>query len=100
MIENRCYRDELSDSTIDEMAHLFSACFGQPPDRDLAVRIRQKPRVMVPIVYEDGQPIGYKLGYERQRDTFYSWLGGVHPDFRRRGIARELPPTATSGLQG
>lgn len=33
---------------------------------------------------------GFKLGYRRGTTTFYSWLGGVHPDCRRRGIAREL----------
>ena len=37
----------------------------------------------------DGQPVGYKLGYEREGD-FYSWLGGVLPAYRRRGVATWL----------
>ncbi|MBD2703247.1 GNAT family N-acetyltransferase [Spirosoma sp. BT702] len=34
--------------------------------------------------------VGCKLGYERQPGEFYSWLGGVHPDFRGQRIASEL----------
>jgi predicted GNAT superfamily acetyltransferase len=38
---------------------------------------------------EDGALIGFKLGY-RRGTTFYSWLGGVRPSHRRRGLAAEL----------
>lgn len=38
----------------------------------------------------DGELIGFKLGYRRGTTLFYSWLGGVDPDFRRRGIADAL----------
>ncbi|MVM30367.1 GNAT family N-acetyltransferase [Spirosoma sp. HMF4905] len=34
--------------------------------------------------------VGCKFGYERKPGQFYSWLGGVHPDFRGQGIAAEL----------
>jgi predicted GNAT superfamily acetyltransferase len=36
------------------------------------------------------QVVGCKLGYERKPGHFYSWLGGVHPDYRTHGIASEL----------
>ncbi|WP_041257392.1 GNAT family N-acetyltransferase [Fibrella aestuarina] len=39
----------------------------------------------------DGQRVvGCKIGYEWQSGTFYSWLGGVDPAWRGRGIAAEL----------
>ena len=38
----------------------------------------------------DAETIGFKLGYRRGDALFYSWLGGVDPDFRRRGIADAL----------
>lgn len=38
----------------------------------------------------DGEAIGFKLGYRRGPTLFYSWLGGIDPDFRRRGIADAL----------
>lgn len=37
-----------------------------------------------------GELVGFKLGYRRGGALFYSWLGGVDPDWRRRGIADRL----------
>lgn len=42
------------------------------------------------VAYDGNKPIGFKLGYELDSDTFYSWLGGTHPDYRRHGIAQAL----------
>jgi GNAT superfamily N-acetyltransferase len=39
--------------------------------------------------YVDGEPAGFKLGYERDGE-FYSWLGGVLPQYRRSGVAKAL----------
>ncbi len=36
------------------------------------------------------QVLGFKLGYELERDKFYSWMGGVIPTARNYGIASEL----------
>lgn len=38
----------------------------------------------------EGALVGFKLGYRQGTDVFYSWLGGVHPDARRQGIAAAL----------
>jgi predicted GNAT superfamily acetyltransferase len=40
--------------------------------------------------FADGTLAGFKLGYRRGAQLFYSWLGAVHPDARRRGVAAEL----------
>lgn len=34
--------------------------------------------------------IGFKAGYALKAGHYYSWLGGVDPDYLRRGIARRL----------
>ncbi len=47
-----------------------------------------KPQLLL-LAEVDGKPAGFKVGYERD-GYWYSWLGGVHPDFRRMGIARLL----------
>lgn len=39
--------------------------------------------------FVENQLVGFKLGYERD-GQFYSWLGGVLPQFRRSGIAQAL----------
>jgi GNAT superfamily N-acetyltransferase len=34
--------------------------------------------------------VGYKIGYKLNDETFYSWLGGVNPAYRGKGIASAL----------
>lgn len=39
----------------------------------------------------NGEPIGFKLGYDRYCDgSFYSWLGAVLPAGRRQGVAAAM----------
>lgn len=39
----------------------------------------------------DQQVVGFKVGYDRYRDgSFYSWLGGVLPKYRKDSIATQL----------
>ncbi len=47
-------------------------------------------RKLLLVALIEGQVVGYKFGYEERPGRFYSWIGGVDPDFRRRGIARAL----------
>lgn len=44
------------------------------------------------LVAEAGENlVGFKVGYERIRTgIFYSWLGGVVPEYRKKGIAQAL----------
>lgn len=37
-----------------------------------------------------GRPVGFKAGYEWNHKTFYSWMGGVSPQFRNKGVADAL----------
>jgi predicted GNAT superfamily acetyltransferase len=39
--------------------------------------------------FDGHQAIGFKAGYERA-GYFYSWMGGVLPAYRRKGIAKQL----------
>ena len=39
----------------------------------------------------DGGLVGFKVGYQSDRtETFYSWMGGVVPEFRKFGVATAL----------
>ena len=43
------------------------------------------------VAYVDDKVVACKIGYDRYCDgSFYSWLGGVLPEFRKQGIAQEL----------
>jgi len=43
------------------------------------------------IGYLDGKPAGYIVGYEKENDgSFYCWMAGVIPDYRRNGVLSAL----------
>ncbi|MEO1335908.1 MAG: GNAT family N-acetyltransferase [Myxococcota bacterium] len=47
---------------------------------------------MLIVAKESDQWLGFKMAY-RRGSALYSWLGGTHPDARRRGIAKLLMQT-------
>lgn len=55
----------------------------------LEERLAGKPMLIL-IARAEGRPVAYKLGYAISDREFYSWLGGVLPEYRRKGIASEL----------
>lgn len=53
---------------------------------------RLKHRLFLALVAEkEGELLGFKVGYQTDTaDVFYSWMGGVRPEFRKHGIADAL----------
>lgn len=46
---------------------------------------------LILIAEIEGEIVGFKVGYEREQDgSFYSWMGGVLPEHRRKGVASLL----------
>lgn len=46
---------------------------------------------LVILAYIDNNPAGYIISYDRFHDgSFYCWMAGVNPDFRKKGILKEL----------
>ncbi len=57
---------------------------------DKLVKVQNNHPLLL-VAYVNDQAIGFKLGYTIPGTrTFFSWLGGVHADYRRRGIAQRL----------
>ena len=52
---------------------------------------RLNDKFWIGLVAEDKSGlIGFKVGYELEKNIFYSWLGGVILTARRKGIAKAL----------
>jgi len=76
---------------LDLVAHLERMVFGEDrATQEKLDKIRRQNGLLL-VAYEAGQPVGFKLGYKLQgKAVFFSWLGGVHPEYRCRGIAQAL----------
>lgn len=53
-------------------------------------RLPKQPYLIL-IAEQKGDLLGFKVGYERNQDgSFYSWMGGVLPAYRRMKVAKAL----------
>jgi predicted GNAT superfamily acetyltransferase len=57
---------------------------------DLISKMTKKPNLLIVTAMNGEKVIGYKIGYEINKDIFYSWLGGVDSNHRKDGIATQL----------
>jgi GNAT superfamily N-acetyltransferase len=81
-----------TDEDMEPVVHLLAAALESSVAElraDLRYQQAHQP-VQAWLAFSEGHLVGCKLGYERKPGQYYSWLGGVHPDFRGQGIAREL----------
>jgi GNAT superfamily N-acetyltransferase len=74
---------------IEQLAALCSRVFG-PSEIDLGWRLSQMPDASTFCAASAGRFVGFKAGYAMSQRKYYSWLGGVDPEFRRLGIASAL----------
>ena len=77
--------------TIDEILVVHRAIpeFDRPiTESVLMERLGQTSLVLVATRGE--RIVGYKAGYAKDDQTFYSWLGGVLPEHRGQGVADTL----------
>ena len=52
--------------------------------------LTEKKNLLIFVAIDSDRVVGFKIGYEFNDYTFYSWLGGVHSDYRGKGVASEL----------
>lgn len=93
MATNFAFHTQLPPDLQASVAALLATALQSPAPElltDLQYQKQRQPLQAWLALTDDGQLVGCKLGYERQPGHYYSWLGGVHPDFRGQGIAAEL----------
>ncbi len=78
------------DTILKELLHLYETIFDDAKLDFFIDRITSKTDVIIVLTYFENSPVGFKIGYRYNETTFYSWVGGVLPDFRRKGIAQKL----------
>ncbi len=86
--EYHVYDKELPDTILIELKKLHQVIFNT--SEDLEEKMSTKSNVQIIVAISDGKVIGYKIGYAIDKHIFYSWLGGVDPEYRGHGIASKL----------
>ncbi|MDH5896119.1 GNAT family N-acetyltransferase [Vibrio splendidus] len=64
----------------------------------LSERLAGKTSLIL-VAEEAGVLLGFKIGYELDENTFYSWFGGVLPIARNKGVAQAQLDTQEQWVQ-
>lgn len=81
--------DKITPDLRDDMETLYQGVFGMPinQDGDLEAFNRAVKPVLLIIYNNINEPMAFKMGYARNEERFYSWMGGCMPNFRNKGLA-------------
>ena len=79
-----------NDIEFNTLLNLYESIFADAKPDFFRRRLHEKNHVLAIIAFINEKAIGFKIGYEYNRDTFYSWVGGVLENNRKQGIARQL----------
>lgn len=82
--------NQISDEDIAIVKHLSEQCFGVWNEKTFRARLETVESPLLILAYIDTRPVAFKIGYHKEDKVFYSWLGGVVPEYHRFGFARQL----------
>lgn len=77
-------------SDLKVLENLYASIFDDAQLDFFHKRLNEKENVCSLISFEQDIPVGFKIGYHYNKTTFYSWVGGVLPNYRGKGIAKKL----------
>ncbi|HEY6729009.1 MAG TPA: GNAT family N-acetyltransferase [Polyangiaceae bacterium] len=85
-------QSSFSSEFVDRVAACAETVFASASsDRgEMLWRLEHMPDAVVHYAEEDDRLIGFKIAYATRSRRLYSWLGGVLPDYRRRGVGKAL----------
>lgn len=81
----------IKEGTIEQSVELSKLIpeFDDPYPKEEYEKHFSKTQYLILIAFYKNKPVGFKAGYEID-GAFYSWMGGVLPNFRNKHIAKKL----------
>ncbi len=81
----------LTEPDIENMRVVYSQCFSKELNYEkFRAKLAEHSKFLFLQAFDGRRLVGFKFGYAEGADTFYSWLGGVLPEFQNLGLASEL----------
>lgn len=95
MVKNNEFQFELIEGfpnpqKTETLLSLYTTIFEDAQLDFFKQRLIEKENIISIIAYHKQKPVGFKIGYHYNESTFYSWVGGVLPNYRKQGIAKQL----------
>lgn len=81
---------EITETELKFIATIMEQAFGEWDPNWFFSRFNSYKKFHLLMATVENTPAAFKLGYELEDKKFYSWLGGVVPEFRGLGIAADL----------
>ncbi|NNC69661.1 MAG: GNAT family N-acetyltransferase [Flavobacteriaceae bacterium] len=79
-----------SNDQIQSLLNVYSTIFEDAQPGFFKDRLYEKNNVLAILALKNNSVVGFKIGYEYDQTTFYSWIGGVIEKHRKKGIAKHL----------
>ncbi|MDW3211602.1 MAG: GNAT family N-acetyltransferase [Reichenbachiella sp.] len=79
--------------SIEEVVRLSNEIpeFDNPHDKEVYEDRLKSKKHLIAIAQVEGELAGFKVGYDKLgNSSFYTWMGGVLPKFRKMGVAKVL----------
>jgi len=89
MIHYRTYFGMPQKESLRQILSLYELIFEVSSDK-VEERMKKVDGLITLCAFHEERVVGLKVGYEDTSERFYSWIGGVHPFYRKRGIASYL----------
>lgn len=84
---------QITENDIKNISVIIEKAFGEWDQKWFYSTYNSHNKFYLITAFIDSQPVAFKLGYESTQKEFYSWLGGVVPEYRGLGIAADLMKT-------
>lgn len=78
------------ESIYHELSNIYASLFKDADLEFFKELIKNHEQALFVLAYNDNKLVGFKIGYPYNTSTFYNWIGGVNPMFRKQGIATQL----------
>lgn len=86
----KCIEGIPSEADQKVLIALYSEIFEDAETVFFIDRLKSKPQVCSLIAFQNDIPVGFKIGYRYNETTFYSWVGGILPNCRKKGFGKKL----------